>query len=226
MKKANLFLIIFFSAFIINAQSLKWKPTIGINANSQKITGMQNSSKTKPGIDVGLLLQTKFKQNISLEFGLLYSGYSGTVERPLVFIDNPFPGAIPPQLFEKNKIQFLKIPVIVTLKQDKKEPFSGGLGLVLKKNIGFKREANFVLTPNDINADSYTLKTQSGSQIGIGLQAAIKKEFAISKNNFEVGLFYDANISKWQYPINKIDAKNTPYTLKGSYFSVLFSIVL
>ncbi len=222
MKKYILLMLSFFMFRNSFSQAIIWKPTIGINTSVQSVSKTGNN-KIKAGFDVGIKLEIPLRKNIGLEMGYFYAQNSSYLERRFVY---PFIVYFDlPVVKEDFKLRFLKVPLLLILKQNHDNPGFIGLGGVIKYNFSSYRDGIFV-DRNETYSSKFTIDTESGNKVGVGLQAAVGKEFSIKKNKFSLGLYYDVDLSKWRYPTNFDLEKKIYYSLRSHNLSLLLSWIL
>jgi Outer membrane protein beta-barrel domain len=225
MKKYFFILLLTIICSISFAQDLKFKPTIGINTNIQNAPLTYNN-KSKICFDIGILTERDLKHNLSFEFGFLVSKSNFSLNREIQIWGSQFP-ITPFVANEKINLTFLKVPILLALKQHKKNPFAIGLGLLAKGVLKSNYIYNVSSQPHNTVKDNYEFGTNSELGVGLGLQTALKKEFTFSKKNFTAGLYYDYDITKWSHYKMAIDIpREKGYDTRAHNFSVLFSMTL
>jgi hypothetical protein len=185
--------------------------------------GIEGKKGVKPGLDVGVIGEVYFKQSLSLEMGICYVLYKGSLHRLFIY---PFPTTLDlPEVIEEYSLNLLKIPINVLLKKKMKNPGFAGAGTVIKYNFRSNRDGK-VVGRDETYSDKFTIDTKNGNKAGIAILCFVGKEFEIGKQPVSVRINYDTDLSRWRYPTNFELEKNTYFKMRSHNFSLLFSFIL
>lgn len=222
-KQITLIIFSFFLAAHINSQTLRWKAAIGGNIGFHHISDVDRN-KAKTGFDIGVAIETPFKENKFVEAGLYYSLNRGFIERELI-LDPPSSLPEPPTVIEDYSLYLFKVPVTLVIKQKKTDPLFFGIGTGLRYNLHSHRNGYMVQETNFKYSHNLTIDTKSGSKFGLGVNCVIGKELKINKHFISIKIKYDTDLSKWRYPTNFEVEKHTYISMRSHNISLLTSFI-
>lgn len=207
MKK-TLFLLAFATAISIPALSQGWRiaPTFGLNVSyisySTAFRDNLNSStlRTKPGVlgrgQVGALLDYAFSDRFSLRSGLIYTGKGGSLR----FDASQY--GFTESIRGGYKLDYMDIPLLLNFAVGR-----NNWRIILGGVVGITMSAKGIV--EDGNFTGYGYYQGNTSVLGIGNRAnqvqpfdlcstiGYVKELDVADRPFEVGLYFQNSLTKW-----------------------------